>query len=164
MPRAPVTSAIPAIGCSTPISLLASITLTSTVSSVSARSIDSGLTRPSPSGATSVTWAPASASRRHGSSTARCSVATVTMCGGRPAAAATAPFSARLFDSVAPLVKQISRGSAPTTPATCRRAASAASRAAQPNAWCRLAALPNRSVKYGAIASTTRGATGVVAW
>ena len=151
-------------GCNTPISLLASITLTSTVSSVSARSIDSGLTRPSLSGSTSVTRAPPSASRRQGSSTARCSVAAVTTCGRGRAAAVTAPFSARLFDSVAPLVKQTSRGSAPIRPATCRRAASAASRAAQPNAWCRLAALPNRSVKYGAIASTTRGSAGVVAW
>ena len=64
---------------------------------------------------------------------------------------------------MAPLVKQISRGSAPMRSATCRRAAATASRAAHPKAWCRLDGLPNASVKKGVIASTTRGSTGVVA-
>jgi hypothetical protein len=39
---------------------------------------------------------------------------------------------ARLFDSVAPLVQTISRGSAPISAATCSRAISTASSAAQP--------------------------------
>jgi hypothetical protein len=36
--------------------------------------------------------------------------------------------------------------------------------ARQPKTWLALAALPNRSVKYGRITSTTRGSVGVVAW
>ncbi len=48
--------------------------------------------------------------------------------------------------------------------ATCARAASTASCASQPYACWRLAGLPNCSVKYGSIASSTRGSTGVVAW
>src|SRR5687768_12461381 len=48
--------------------------------------------------------------------------------------------------------------------AICLRAVSTASSAAQPNAWFRLAALPNFSIKYGSIASRTRGSMGVVEW
>ena len=55
-------------------------------------------------------------------------------------------------------------GAAPISAATCARAASTASRASQPNACCLLCGLPNCSVKYGSIASSTRGSTGVVAW
>ena len=73
------------------------------------------------------------------------------------------PLIARLLDSVAPLVKTISLGVALISRAICARAFSTASSAVQPNAWLRLAALPNFSVKYGSIASTTRGSTGVVA-
>ena len=47
---------------------------------------------------------------------------------------------------------------------TCSRAVSTAFSAVQPKPWLRLAALPNISVKYGSIASSTRGSTGVVAW
>ena len=47
--------------------------------------------------------------------------------------------------------------------ATCPRATLTASSAFQPNTWLRLAALPNVSQKYGSIASSTRGSTGVVA-
>ena len=47
--------------------------------------------------------------------------------------------------------------------AICSRASSTASSASQPKAWLRLAALPNFSVKYGSIASTTRGSVRVVA-
>ena len=49
----------------------------------------------------------------------------------QPQRAAT-PLIARLFDSVAPLVKTISFALAPMQPATCRRAASTASSAFQP--------------------------------
>ena len=78
-------------------------------------------------------------------------------------ARATAPAIARLFDSVAPLVKTMSRGRAPISAATWPRACSTASRAAQPKGCCALDALPKRSVKYGSIAATTRGSHGVVA-
>jgi hypothetical protein len=47
--------------------------------------------------------------------------------------------------------------------ATCSRPRSTAFCASQPYACWRLAALPNRSEKYGSIASSTRGSTGVVA-
>ena len=71
---------------------------------------------------------------------------------------------ARLSDSVAPEVKTISLPLAPMSAATCSRASSTAFSAVQPKLWLRLAALPNFSVKYGSIASRTRGSTGVVAW
>jgi hypothetical protein len=73
------------------------------------------------------------------------------------------PLIARLSDSVAPEVNMISFGSAPITRATCSRARSTASSAAQPNGWLREAALPKTSVKNGSIASTTRGSVRVVA-
>ena len=71
---------------------------------------------------------------------------------------------ARLFDSVAPLVNMISLPLAPMSAAACSRARSTAASASHPNLWLRLAALPNRSLKYGSIASSTLGSTGVVAW
>ena len=74
------------------------------------------------------------------------------------------PLIARLFASVAPLVKMISLALAPIRSATFLRASSTASSASHPNAWLRLAGLPKCWVKNGTIASTTRGSTGVVAW
>src|SRR4051812_41057064 len=74
------------------------------------------------------------------------------------------PLIARLSDSVAPLVNTISLALAPMRSATCLRAFSTASSASQPNGWLRLAGCPNFSVKYGSIASTTRGSHGVVDW
>ena len=71
--------------------------------------------------------------------------------------------SARLFDSVAPEVKTISSGSAPMKAATRPRASSSVSVASSPTP-CSEAGLPNRSVKYGSIASTTRGSTGLADW
>jgi hypothetical protein len=53
-----------------------------------------------------------------------------------------APLIARLFDSVAPLVQTISRGSALISPATWARDFSIASSASHPQAWLRDAALP----------------------
>jgi hypothetical protein len=41
---------------------------------------------------------------------------------------------------------------------------STADSASHPKGWFRLAGWPNRSVKYGSIASSTRGSTGVVDW
>ena len=75
----------------------------------------------------------------------------------------TAPLIARLLPSVAPEVHVISLGSAWMSRAISARAASTASSACQPNTWVRLAALPNMVVKYGNMASTTRGSVGVVA-
>jgi hypothetical protein len=68
------------------------------------------------------------------------------------------------MDSVAPLVKTISRVEAPIAQATCARALSTASAATQPNACARLAALPKCVVQYGSMASHTAGSMGVVAW
>src|SRR5947207_200269 len=73
------------------------------------------------------------------------------------------PLSARLMASVPPDVKTSSFGSrAPISAASCSRARSTAASASQPNGWLRLAGCPNFSVKYGSIASTTRGSAGVV--
>ena len=74
------------------------------------------------------------------------------------------PLIARLLDSVAPLVKMISFALAPIRAATCRRAASTASSAFHPKACVRLAALPKCTEKYGSMASSARGSTGVLAW
>src|SRR5262245_6167046 len=75
------------------------------------------------------------------------------------------PFRARLMDSVPPEVKTISFGSrAPISLASCPRPRSTAPSASHPNGWFRLAGWPNFSVKYGSIASSTRGSTGVVDW
>src|SRR5262249_6537059 len=75
------------------------------------------------------------------------------------------PLIARLIDSVPPDVKISSLGArAPMIFAICSRARSTAFSASQPNEWFRLAGWPNFSVKYGIIASTTRGSTGVVDW
>ena len=75
---------------------------------------------------------------------------------------AATPLIARLLLSVAPLVKIISLALAPMRVAICSRASSTAASASHPNGWLRLAALPNFSVKYGSIASTTRGSVRVV--
>ena len=74
-----------------------------------------------------------------------------------------APLIARLLLSVDPEVKMISLGSAPISAATCSRAMSTPSSASQPYRWLRLPGFPNLVVKYGSIASTTRGSHGVVA-
>ena len=73
------------------------------------------------------------------------------------------PTMPRLLASVAPAVKTISRGSAPKKAATWARASSRATVATSPTP-CSEAALPNFSVKYGSIASTTRGSTGLADW
>ena len=61
------------------------------------------------------------------------------------------------------LVKTIPDGSAWISAAIWARAVSQARAASLPNAWVRLAALPNFSAKNGIIASTTRASQGVVA-
>src|SRR5512137_2157042 len=75
------------------------------------------------------------------------------------------PLSAKLIASVPPEVKTTSLGSrAPISLAICSRALSTPPSASQPKGWLRLAGCPNFSVKYGIIASSTRGSTGVVDW
>jgi len=74
------------------------------------------------------------------------------------------PLIARLLLSVAPLVKTISRGEQPMPSAISSRDWSTAALASCPKLWLVLPALPKRWVKYGSIASSTRGSTGVVAW
>ncbi len=95
--------------------------------------------------------------------TALCSVTHVMMWFPFSRYISATPLIARLSDSVAPLVNTISFGLAPMRSAICLRAFSTASSASHPNGWLRLAAFPKCSVKYGSIASTTRGSTGVVA-
>ena len=73
---------------------------------------------------------------------ALCSVAAVMMWLPFSAYISATPLSARLFDSVAPLVKTISFAVAPIRLATCLRAFSVASSASQPKLWLRLAELP----------------------
>src|SRR3989441_7316954 len=73
------------------------------------------------------------------------------------------PLRARLIDSVPPDVKTISFGSrAPISAASWLRAVSTAASASHPKGWFRLAGWPYFWVKYGSIASTTRGSAGVV--
>ena len=98
-----------------------------------------------------------------GSSTALCSVAAVIRWLPFWRYIAATPLMARLFASVEPLVQRISFGLAPSSWATWLRASSTAASAVQPNAWLRLAALPNVAVKNGSMRCTTRGSHGVVA-
>ena len=90
-------------------------------------------------------------------------MAVVTTWRPRGASERAAPRIARLSDSVAPDVKTISSGCAPTSAATCARPSATACAASWPNTCCRLDGLPNCSVKYGSIAESTCGSTGVVA-
>ena len=77
-PRDVANSATSANGCRTPISLFTAMTLTSTVSGVMARASASTSILPSGPTDSTVTAQPAASTRRHGSNTERCSVATVT--------------------------------------------------------------------------------------
>ena len=93
-----------------PTSLFAAITDTRTVRSVIASAITIGEIHPCSSHGTMVTSQPSRANRLNGSSTALCSLAAVTRCLPREVEACATPLMARLFDSVAPEVKMISRG------------------------------------------------------
>src|SRR5438105_5390043 len=94
---------------------------------------------------------------------ARCSMTVVTMWLPFSLYISAAPLRARLIASVPPEVNTSSFGSrAPISVAILPRAASTAPSASHPNGWLRLAGCPNFSVKYGSIASTTRGSHGVV--
>ena len=149
-------------GWSTPISLLAAITLTSRVSGVIAASSCSGLISPSGPGVSRVTLKPSRCSCWSGSSTAWCSVATLIRW---PLPRARAwPSSARLLASVAPLVNTNRSGFTSNASASWRRATFTAAEALRPSRCWRLEGLPQSALQNGAIASTTSAAQGVVAW
>ena len=74
--------------------------------------------------------------------------------------AAASPLMPRLSDSVPPEVKTISSFETFRKPAICSRAVSMPSRASRPKPWT-LDGLPKRSLKYGSIAWSTSGCTGV---
>ena len=164
MPRSLQSPAISRIGCTTPISLFTHMTETTAVLSSRASARRARSSRPSPATGKRVTRKPSCSSRSTVSRTAGCSVATVTTWSCVSRRARATPFSIRLSLSVAPLVKTISLGRAPTRAATWARARSTASSARHPKAWFFEAAFPNSSEKYGSMASTTRGSHGVVAW
>ncbi len=150
-----------------PVSLFTAITLTSRVGTARDSRRISGSSRPSgPTGSTTGSK-PSRARSATDSRTHLCSVATVTMRRRGSSirrAWRAAPLIARLLLSVAPLVKTISRGSAPIRAATSARAVSTAASAWRPMLCSALCGLPNCSVNQGSIAATTRGSQGVVAW
>jgi hypothetical protein len=127
-------AAMSASGWRTPISLFAAITDTSTVRSEIERRSPSRSTNPSGDTPSTVSFHPSCSSRRQESSTDLCSVATVMMWSPRSRIARAAPLIARLFDSVAPLVKTISPAEALSSDAIFARAASTASCASHPKA------------------------------
>src|SRR5438552_7624276 len=146
-----------------PISLLANITEIRIVLSVSALRISSTSMTPSGCTGTYVTWNPCRSRRLNVSMLARCSMTVVTMWLPFSLYISATPLRARLIASVPPEVKTSSFGSrAPISVAILPRAASTAPSASHQNGWLRLAGCPNFSVKYGSIASTTRGSHGVV--
>ena len=146
-----------------PSSLLAHMIETRIVSSRIASRTCSAVMMPSSPGSSQLTSYPCRCSRFIGSSTALCSWIALMRCLPFWAYISAVPLMARLLDSVLPLVQMISFAEAPMSLATCSRALSTPSSAFQPKAWLRLAALPKYSVKYGIIASRTRGSIGVVA-
>src|SRR5436309_1791803 len=146
-----------------PISLLANITETRTVLSVIALPICSTSIRPSGCTGTYVTSEPCRSRRLATSRPARCSMTVVTMWFPFSRYISATPLRARLIDSVPPDVNTISFGSrAPISAASWLRAVSTAASASHPKGWFRLAGWPYFWVKYGSIASTTRGSAGVV--
>ena len=162
-PRSRQSAPISATGWIVPTSLLAAMTETRTVSGRIAAATSAAATIPDGPTPTRVTSKPSRSSDRHGSSTAACSIAVVTMWRPFPACDRAIPFTARLSDSVAPEVKTISSGAAPMRAATCSRARSTARCASWPNAWLRPDGLPYFSPKNGSMAATTAGSAGVVA-
>ena len=86
----------------------------------------------------------------------------VTMCRPFFRNARATPNTAMLSASVPPPVKTISPSCAPSNFAMRTRASSIAARASRPNT-CTLLALPKCSRRYGNIASSTAGSSGVVA-
>ncbi len=126
--RSRTTSATRSSGCSVPTSLFTAITETTAVRPSSASASTSRSTTPSAVTPTSRRRNPSRARRSAGFSTAWCSTALTTRPSPCPAARAgrAAPCTARLSDSVPPLVNTTSPGSHPRCSATTSRAASSA--------------------------------------
>ena len=97
------------------------------------------------------------------SSTALCSVTAVMMWLPFSRYISATPLIARLSVSVAPLVKTISFGVGADQLRDLLARLLDRFLGLPAERWLRLAALPKCSVKYGSIASSTRGSTGVVA-
>jgi hypothetical protein len=139
-PRAFTRRAMSAMGCTTPVSLLAQIRDTSAVSGSRASATSSAERSPSASTSSRVIRQPRDSRSSRGASTEGCSTLELTTWRPRPSAGATA-HSVVLFDSVAPAVKITSPGSTPSSDATWSRAPSTSARAALPSA-CTLEGLP----------------------
>jgi len=156
-PRARARRPISRTGWTVPISPLAAMIETSTVSSRMARATASGSTRPSASTLTYVIVQPRFSRSRHESISEMCSIAEVTTC--RPGARWANPLMARLFASVALAVKITPAGAPANSRATLARAPSSDARASRPSE-CWAFGLPTPPSRNGRITATTRGSTG----
>lgn len=93
---------------------------------------------------------------------AGCSTAVVMMCSPLCLRAKNAPLSARLLDSLPPLVNTTSSAAQPSRLATCPRAFSRAAFAGV-LAQCPLDGLPKASARNGRMAAETTRSMGVLA-
>jgi hypothetical protein len=134
-PRSRVIFDTSSMGCKVPVSLLACIRETRMVLSPMAFLTSLGSTWPVRSTGRTVTRAPRVSKNRQGLITAGCSVAAVMMWLPFSRSSKKAPFMAKLFDSLPPLVKTISEGWQPSRSATWARARSTAWRAGAPAQW-----------------------------
>ena len=160
--RARTRSAISRTGWIVPTSLLASITATSTVRSSRSSSRASGSTRPVASTGTQATSKPHFARCSAAWPTAWCSIELTTRRLPCALPAHAAPLTARLLASVPPDVKTTSRAVPPRQAASCSRDSSRAFRAARPRVWAD-DGFPKAPPRYGSIASSASGRSGVVA-
>ncbi len=154
-----------ATGCSVPTSLFTHITLTTATPRASAASSAVSSTAPAASTGSAISSPPRCATAWAAARIALCSVAHTATRNGPPRSrdASAAPITARLSASVPPDVKITWFGSASTARATWRFASSMPARAARPNRWAE-DGFPNASSRrYGSMASSTSGRTGVVA-
>ena len=154
-----------ATGCTTPISLFTHITLTTASPRASAWASASSATSPTPFTGRTISSPPSRATACAAARTALCSIADTATRNGPPRsrAARAHPITARLSASVPPDVKITWLGSTPRASAMRRFASSTPARAARPKR-CGEEGFPKASgPRYGSIASSTSGRTGVVA-
>src|SRR5438477_3475068 len=148
-----------------PTSLLTHMTLTTATPDASARSTAASSTTPNESTGRTTSSPPRCCTACAAASTALCSVAATATRNGPPRsrAARAEPITARLSASVPPEVKITWPGSTLSASAIVRFASSTPARAARPNRWAE-DGFPKASFpRYGSIASSTSGRTGVVA-
>ena len=93
------------------------------------------------------------------SRTAECSMAGTTTC---PPARSTAPHTAAVMASVAPLVNTTDRGRHPSMAATAARPSSTATRTASPSLCTRAGSPTSPASSHAAIASRAAGRSGEV--